>query len=165
MYELIGKAVPSLATEKTTPRAQQRREYNGTRLEDKGSTLGLLVTTELEVLASLKCQLCLGLRSLEVFRWAGVSKKRTLQAVHSSRSTTFLVVFALCTIVSHRFMRGIFRTYLVEDGLGLTTITALLAIITTLSLGEQRGLTSLVLGDLVLRVCPVSVFATNAISR
>ena len=29
---------------------------------------------------------------------------------------------------------------LVEDGLGLTTITALLPVVTTLTLGEQRGL-------------------------
>lgn len=41
---------------------------------------------------------------------------------------------------------------LVEDRLGLTTITGLLAVITTLSLSEQRGLASLVLGDLVLGV-------------
>lgn len=41
---------------------------------------------------------------------------------------------------------------LVEDRLGLTTITALLSVVTSLSLGEQRGLTSLVLGDLVLGV-------------
>lgn len=41
---------------------------------------------------------------------------------------------------------------LVEDGLGLTTVTALLAIITTLSLGEQRRLSGLVLCDLVLGV-------------
>jgi hypothetical protein len=50
----------------------------------------------------------------------------------------------------------------VEDRLGLTTITALLAVITTLPLGEQRGLSSLVLRDLVLRVYPVSVFASSA---
>jgi hypothetical protein len=48
--------------------------------------------------------------------------------------------------------------YLVEDGLGLTTITALLAVITTLSLGEQRSLSGLVLCDLVLGVCQRSVF-------
>jgi hypothetical protein len=62
---------------------------------------------------------------------------------------------------------------LVEDGLGLTTVTALLAVVTTLTLGEQGGLidpssvpvpthlpwcvgyvhlASLVLGDLVLGV-------------
>jgi len=39
-------------------------------------------------------------------------------------------------IVSLGFVRGIISTDLVEDGLGLTTVTALLAIITTLSLGE-----------------------------
>jgi len=37
----------------------------------------------------------------------------------------------------------------VEDGLGLTTITALLAVVTALALGEGRGLASLVLSDLV----------------
>jgi hypothetical protein len=42
----------------------------------------------------------------------------------------------------------------VEDGLGLTTITGLLAVITTLSLGEQRSLSSLVL-------CPSSVCERN----
>lgn len=41
---------------------------------------------------------------------------------------------------------------LVENGLGLTTITALLSVVTALSLGEQRGLTSLVLRHLVLGV-------------
>ena len=41
---------------------------------------------------------------------------------------------------------------LVEDGLGLTTITALLPVVTSLTLGEQGGLASLVLGNLVLGV-------------
>jgi hypothetical protein len=41
---------------------------------------------------------------------------------------------------------------LVEDRLGLTTITALLAIITTLSLGVKGSLAGLVLRDLVLGV-------------
>lgn len=39
-----------------------------------------------------------------------------------------------------------------EDGLGLTSVTGLLTIITTLSLGEKRSLSCLVLGDLVLGV-------------
>lgn len=38
---------------------------------------------------------------------------------------------------------------LVEDGLGLTTITGLLAVVTALALREGRSLTGLVLGDLV----------------
>ena len=38
---------------------------------------------------------------------------------------------------------------LVENGLGLTTITGLLTVVTSLTLSEQRGLTSLVLSDLV----------------
>jgi hypothetical protein len=41
---------------------------------------------------------------------------------------------------------------LVENGLGLTTITGLLTVITSLTLGEERSLTSLVLGDLVRSV-------------
>jgi hypothetical protein len=41
---------------------------------------------------------------------------------------------------------------LVEDRLGLTTVTGLLAVISSLTLGEQGGLSSLVLGDLVLGV-------------
>lgn len=39
-----------------------------------------------------------------------------------------------------------------ENGLGLTTITGLFTIVTTLSLGKQRSLPSLILGDLVLGV-------------
>jgi hypothetical protein len=42
---------------KTTPKVQQKREKEEMRLEDKGGTLGLLVTTELEVLASLEGEL------------------------------------------------------------------------------------------------------------
>jgi len=41
---------------------------------------------------------------------------------------------------------------LVENGLGLTTITRLLAVVTSLSLREEGGLASLVLSDLVLGV-------------
>merc|ERR1719310_728609 len=43
---------------------------------------------------------------------------------------------------------------LVEDGLGLTTESGLLAVVTALTLGVQRGLASLVLGDLVHGVLP-----------
>lgn len=38
---------------------------------------------------------------------------------------------------------------LVEDGLGLTSVTGLLSVISPLSLGHQRVFTLLVLGDLV----------------
>ena len=41
---------------------------------------------------------------------------------------------------------------LVEDRLGLATITALLAVITALTLGEETSLAGLVLGDLELLV-------------
>jgi hypothetical protein len=40
----------------------------------------------------------------------------------------------------------------VENGLGLTTITGLLTVVTSLTLGEERSLTSLVLSDLVSSV-------------
>lgn len=39
--------------------------------------------------------------------------------------------------------------FLVEDGLGLTTVTALLTVVTALSLGENGGFTGLVLGNFV----------------
>jgi hypothetical protein len=114
----LGKATHPVRL-KTTPRAQQKREKEETRLEDKGSTLGLLVTTELEVLASLKGELCLGL--------AGSALK-----------------------TEHNLLGGL--RPLVEDGLGLTSVTGLLTVVTTLTLSEQRSLASLVLGDLVLGV-------------
>lgn len=38
----------------------------------------------------------------------------------------------------HNLLGGL--SLLVEDGLGLTTVTALLPVVTTLSLSEQRGL-------------------------
>lgn len=41
---------------------------------------------------------------------------------------------------------------LVENGLGLTTVTGLLTVVSSLTLGEQGSLTGLVLGDLVLGV-------------
>jgi hypothetical protein len=41
---------------------------------------------------------------------------------------------------------------LVEDGLGLTTVTGLLSVVAALSLGEERGLAGLVLRHLVLGV-------------
>lgn len=42
--------------------------------------------------------------------------------------------------------------FLVEDRSGLTTETALLTVVTSLTLSVQRSLTGLVLGDLVLGV-------------
>jgi len=78
-----------------------------THLEDKRGTLGLLVTTELKVLASLERELCLG-----------------------------LAADALET--EHDLLGGL--GLLVEDGLGLTSVTGLLAVVTTLSLCEEGGL-------------------------
>jgi hypothetical protein len=88
-------------------------------LENKSSTLGLLVTTQLEVLATLQSELLLGL--------AGSALK-----------------------TQDDLLGGL--GLLVEDRLGLTTVTTLLPVVTTLTLGEQGGLASLVLGDLVLGV-------------
>ena len=62
---------------------------------------------QLEVLASLESQLCLGLALC------------ALQSQHN-------LLGGLCLLVEHR--------------LCLTTITTLLSVVTTLSLGEQRGL-------------------------
>jgi hypothetical protein len=73
------------------------------KLEDKSSTLGLLVTTQLEVLAALQSELLLGL--------------------------------ALSALETQDDLLGGLRL-LVEDGLGLTTVTALLPVVTTLTLGE-----------------------------
>jgi hypothetical protein len=90
-----------------------------TRLEDESGTLGLLVTTQLEVLATLERKLCLGL--------------------------------ACCALQSQDNLLGGLGL-LVEDRLGLTTVTGLLTVVTTLTLGEEGSLASLVLGDLVLGV-------------
>jgi len=92
---------------------------NSISLENKSGTLGLLVTTKLEVFASFQGQLSFGL---------------ALSALQSQDNL-------LCGL-----------SLLVEDRLGLTSVTRLLAVITTLSLSEQRSFPSLVLGDLVLGV-------------
>jgi len=83
-----------------------------TTLKHKGSTLGLLVTAQFEVLASLQRQLSLGLAY------------GALQPQHN----------LLCGL-----------GFLVKDGLGLTTVTGLLAIVTALSLSEEGCLAGLVL--------------------
>jgi hypothetical protein len=54
------------------------------------------------------------------------------------------VVFALCAMSAVSSCAQYGRSYLVEDGLGLTSVTGLLAVITTLTLGEQGGLSCLV---------------------
>jgi hypothetical protein len=96
----------------------------------------------------MKCQLLIGATLLVQHTCALV-----LHCVHSRRRTTFLVVFALCMLLAQITRACLGWTYLVEDGLGLTSVTGLLAIITTLSLSEQRSLSSLVL-------CSVSVCAS-----
>ena len=79
-----------------------------------------------------------------------------LQTVHSSRSTIFFVVLAYTPHQSDHPSKAILPRrsntgthLLVEDGLGLTTVTGLLAHVTTLSLDYLRVLALLVLGDLV----------------
>lgn len=88
-------------------------------LEGEGSTLLLLVTTKLKVLASLE---------------------RHVRAV-----------LAGCALESEDDLLGRLGL-LVEDRLGLTTVTLLLSVVTALSLSEEGGLTSLVLSDLVWAV-------------
>lgn len=51
---------------------------------------------------------------------------------------------------------------LVENGLGLTTVTGLLTVVTSLTLGEERSLTRLVLSNLVLGV--LAALLTLAVS-
>jgi hypothetical protein len=80
---------------KTTPKVQQKREKEEMRLEDKGGTLGLLVTTELEVLASLEGELEIVSAYSSVVEWMRRTCALVLHCVHSRRRTTFLVVFAL----------------------------------------------------------------------
>lgn len=82
-------------------------------------TLLLLVTTQLEVLASLQGQLSLGLAH------------NTLQS-------------------QDNLLGGL--SLLVKNGLGLTTETRLLTVVSSLTLSEQGSLTSLVLSNLVLGV-------------
>jgi hypothetical protein len=50
---------------KTTPKAQQKREKEEMRLEDESGTLGLLVTTKLEVLATLEGKLMMSMIVLD----------------------------------------------------------------------------------------------------
>ena len=108
---------------------------HGTRpekhLEDEGSTLSLLLTTELEAGVSMYTHCLQRLRA---------RCERYLHTVHSRRRTTFLVAGKLNA-----------RTLglLLEDGLGLTTVTRLLADVTTLTLRVLGCLTSLVLSHLV----------------
>lgn len=93
-----------------------REEGMSTSLEDKGGVLLLLVTTKLEVLATLEGDV---------------------------RS-----VLALGALETENDLLGGLGL-LVEDGLGLTTVTLLLPVVTALTLSIERSLTSLVLGDLV----------------
>ena len=58
-----------------------------------------------------------------------------------------VVLAALALQLQHNLLGGF--CLLVENGLGLTTISRLLPVITTLSLGRQAVLTLLVLSDLV----------------
>jgi hypothetical protein len=53
---------------------------------------------------------------------------------------------------------------LVENGLGLTTITSLLTVVTTLTLSEDGGFTGLVLGDLVGSVTTTLLTSTKGLT-
>lgn len=90
-----------------------------TNLELQGSTLLLLVTTELKVLTSLKRELHLSLAD------------NTLESQDNLLGSLSLSV---------------------EDWLGLTTVTGLLPVVSSLTLGVERGLACLVLGHSVLCV-------------
>jgi hypothetical protein len=62
-----------------------------------------------------------------------------------------LLRLALAALKTQHDLLGRLRL-LVEDGLGLTTVTRLLSVITTLALSERAGLSGFVLGNTVKRV-------------
>jgi len=110
---------------------------NTKHLENKSSTLCLLVTTVVVVsTAPIQREPADNIPKLEVL--ATLQRKLELG-------------LALDTLQSKDNLLG-GLSLLVEDRLGLTTVTGLLAVISTLTLGEQGGLSSLVLGNLVLGV-------------
>ena len=79
--------------------------------------------------------------------WGNVPKLEVLAALQRQLA----LGLALDTFQAQdNLLRGL--RLLVEDGLGLTTVTALLAVVTALTLGEEGSLAGLVLGDLVLGV-------------
>lgn len=79
--------------------------------------------------------------------WGNVPKLEVLAALQRQLA----LGLALNTFQAQdNLLRGL--RLLVEDGLGLTTVTALLAVVTALTLGEEGSLAGLVLGDLVLGV-------------
>ena len=92
------------------------------------TTLGLLITTEFEGLATLQDKLML------------VLANGTFQTEDNLLGSLGL---------------------LVENGLSLTTITGLLTIVTTFTLSEDGGFTSLILGDLVRGVTTTLLTGTE----
>lgn len=99
-----------------------------THLEDKSSTLGLLVTTVEENAVSIH------IRHLKTVQ-GNIPQLEVL----ASLQRELLLGLALRALKTQDDLLGSLGL-LVEDGLGLTTITALLPVVTTLTLGVQRGL-------------------------
>ena len=106
---------------------------------------------------------------------------RYLHSVHSRRSTTFFVVLAYITGLGNA-MKQNQTNLLAENGLGLTTETLLLSVVTALTctahsvlcaarsnarrtLGEEGGLASLVLGHLVVSVLKALLAGTERAAR
>jgi len=88
-------------------------------LKDKSSTLRLLLTTQLEMLASFQRQLCPVLALI------------TFQTQHN----------LLCCLGLHNIsplVSPMSKYLLVEHGFGLTTVTALFPVVTSFSLIYQR---------------------------
>lgn len=84
--------------------------------------------------------------------WMGKKKKNVPQfKVLASLQGQLALGLALDALQSQDNLLGGLGL-LVEDGLGLTTVTALLSVVTALTLREQRGLAGLVLRHLVLGV-------------
>ena len=76
--------------------------------------------------------------------------------VLSSLQANLRLIFAVFTLQSQDNLLGCLGLF-VEDGLGLTTITLLLVVVSSLTLSKVRGLASFVLRDLVPSVLLASL--------
>jgi hypothetical protein len=85
-----------------------------------------------------------------------------LEVLGTLKSQVLLGLTFLALQTKHNLTCGL--GLLVEDGLGLTSKTHLLGIVTTLSLGEVGCLSGLVLGDLVVLVLTALLAGTVSLT-
>jgi hypothetical protein len=113
------------------------------RLENQSSTLGLLVTTiEERILAPIAQKHTPG--QVRFQRESGRKRRGEeknvpkLEVLAALQGELLLGLASSALETQDDLLGGL--GLLVEDGLGLTTVTTLLSIVTTLTLGEQGGL-------------------------